>query len=241
MTNITATQINTPGRRAAAYWYVDGLPEIVFGLLALGWSGFAIIAKFHPGNKWILLSTWLLLYGLFTFLMYRDKKILDFIKARITYPRTGYVQPPEEPLPDQDLFHDMFGRTKPDPLITLQNARPISENVSDFRVRAIVLILLSVNLGMFCRGKWSITLGMTALAALVYVLNRRDVHSYSWWSVIPIALSGLLAATLGLPSYLYFFLPMFILGTWLFARGAWTLIRFLRNSRNSSRLEYGRP
>jgi len=240
MTNISATQINTPGRRAAAYWFIDGLPEIVFGLFALGWSGFVIIANFHSVNTWILLSTWLLLYSSFTFLMYRDKKILDFIKTRITYPRTGYVQPPEEPLPDQDLLHDMFGKTKPDPLITLQNARPISENVSDFRVRAIVLIFLSANLGMFCRGKWSMVLAMTVLAALVYVLNRRDVHSYSWWSVIPIALSGLLSATLGLPSYLSFCFPVLILGTWFFTRGTWTLIRFLRNSRDRSSLEHGR-
>ena len=46
MNNNTVEQMESPGRRAAAYWFVDGLPEIAFGfaLLTFGLFGVWVVA-----------------------------------------------------------------------------------------------------------------------------------------------------------------------------------------------------
>jgi hypothetical protein len=64
MKNKTTVQIDSPGRRAAAYWFVDGLPEILFGfyLLIPGLYVLAIVAfrtQIAIQNLWI---KWMVLH-----------------------------------------------------------------------------------------------------------------------------------------------------------------------------------
>jgi hypothetical protein len=174
--------------------------------------------------------------------MDRYPKIIDFLKTGITYPRAGYVKPPAEPLPDQDLLHDIFTGRKSVRLITLKDAPPISENVSDFRVQAITLILIAHTIGMVTYAypnQWNMPVLMTGFAALVFLLNRRDAHPYAWWSVLPIALTGFLTFVLGSLSKFTMVFPLLVFGAWLLAQGAGTLIRFLQNHPRMNELEGG--
>lgn len=243
MTDYKATQTYTPGRRAAAFWFSDGLVEIVFGLLIVSWAAWGILAGSLWMPRWVLWGTWLLLYGFFYSCLMGYPKIIDFLKSRITYPRAGYAQPPAEPLPDQDLLHDMFGRIPPDPLITLRTARSPGENISKFRVHTLVLIFVAHVIGIIGHA-WPDThilaILMPGFALLLFLLNCREAHPYPWHSVIPVALAGLLPIFVKFFSAIAMVFPMLVFGLWMLLRGLWILMRFLNLHRKIRTLEHGR-
>jgi hypothetical protein len=74
-----------PGKRAATYWFLDGLPEMVFGLafVLLGGAGILLPFRYPSLRKPVVL----ILFVAFIVLWTWDRKIL----------RTGYVQPPGDP------------------------------------------------------------------------------------------------------------------------------------------------
>jgi hypothetical protein len=76
----------------ARYWHIDGLTEIGAGVVQLlAGAGFAATAGAHgnsPVAKIVALTCTLLLLS-FALL---QKRIVRAIRARITYPRIGYVQ-----------------------------------------------------------------------------------------------------------------------------------------------------
>ena len=115
------------------------------------------------------------------------RRILDSLKARITYPRTGYVRPPA----DFPSKHNSL-----DTILTLGTAHQIDENVSSFRSNTVQLFITGFLLVLFLEVRWSLPLVMTAIAAAVYFLNRNDVRPYSWRAVLPIALAGFFSAGL---------------------------------------------
>jgi len=54
------------GRRAAQYWFVDGLPDLIFGLALLAWGSAALLSQlFFPG----LSAKLLMVLGGLTFLL----------------------------------------------------------------------------------------------------------------------------------------------------------------------------
>ena len=62
---------------------------------------------------------------------------------------------------------------------------------------------------------------------VVFLMNRREAHPYSKWAVVPIAVAGLLSASLELPVEIRRYIPLAIGGGWLSVQGGWTLIRYL--------------
>jgi hypothetical protein len=212
----TSLQADSPGRRAAAYWFIDGLPEIAFGLAYLVWGVLGMAWGFHRPNLWYKWATIAAAVG-FLVLFVRDRKVLDWLKARLTYPRTGYVRPPSE--------------TKPqpyDPLITLSNPARVDENVTFFRIRGVWTFFLAMALiNLFEGARWSVAVMMIAAAILEYHMNREEVHRYSWRTMLPIVPAGILAAFLDLPPHSRQFIPLVIGGVWLLSHGTWTLMRYL--------------
>ncbi len=88
---------DTPGRRAAAYWFIDGLPEIVAGagLAALG-GGAVWFGQFHP-RSWPVRAGFLALGFISMMVVYAfHRSISLFLKSHLTFPRTGYVSPPSD-------------------------------------------------------------------------------------------------------------------------------------------------
>lgn len=83
--------IDQAASRARRYWYVDGLNEIAFGGLCI------LLGFYFQVQDSLQLSSWLrqiLEVGLVLFivaLVLLLNKLLNFLKARITYPRSGYV------------------------------------------------------------------------------------------------------------------------------------------------------
>src|SRR5512146_2044148 len=96
MTTVNDLDIEERIHRPTRYWFVDGIPEAVIGgfwlLCSLGILGAELVLH-HRGFGYLAAA---FVYGtvaiglLFPFLLPR---IIRRWKERVTYPRTGYVEP----------------------------------------------------------------------------------------------------------------------------------------------------
>lgn len=80
--------------RPIRYWHVDGLPELVMGLVWLIWGGALLVGEALPRGTvanlfWTAFPAILVLSGVVANWAVRQ------LKSRVTYPRTGYVAYPE--------------------------------------------------------------------------------------------------------------------------------------------------
>jgi hypothetical protein len=226
MKNIKAVQIDSPGRRAAAYWFVDGLPEIAFGLtlLIFGIYGIAGIGL-HRSSRWILCGYFVAL-GLFVAMLGNHRRIVEFFKARITYPRTGYARPPK----DSPSAYYWGGKIL---TLGLGTAHRIDENVSSFRNHTVWMFIyascIMFNLPVrWILSLWMLPLVMTLIATLIYFWNRDDVRRFSLSAVLPIAAGGFIATEFNLTSEARQFAPLAIGGAWLLVIGICALFGYLR-------------
>jgi len=214
--NPAAAQAKSPGRRAAAYWFSDGLPEAVFGLAYLTWGVLGMAWSLRLAGRWSRTAG--VAASLAFFLLWAfDRKALDWLKARLTYPRTGYVRPPAEPKPPL-----------PGENLSIMNAPPYDENVTWFRLATVFVFWQVQMLVDMFRQPWGVPVLMTAAAVVVYVLSRSEARPYSGWTVLPIAVAGVASAWLRMPADSRLYLPILIGGAWLLARGTWTMVHYLR-------------
>ena len=84
-------------RSAERHWYQDGLQNIYRGFLILLLATGYLPVK--PGPQQSHSETILSLcsicgFFLFSFLLIAHRRIIEWIKAKMTFPRTGYVVPP---------------------------------------------------------------------------------------------------------------------------------------------------
>jgi hypothetical protein len=90
-----STPILQAKRRARDYGGADGLPTIFDGLCWLLFASFFIyVVRTH---HWMLALCTLL--PLFLMLIFCGDAVVEKLRTRITYPRTGYVRPPEPDMP----------------------------------------------------------------------------------------------------------------------------------------------
>src|SRR6478736_7842102 len=110
--------INEVGFRAKEYWSSDGIPALVFGaayivlfLEICAWVGLLYLIPYLNRNWLWLFNSALVAFPVAGFLSVvwfglRHEDIIEFVKSRTTYPRTGYVAPPsywtEEDEEDED-------------------------------------------------------------------------------------------------------------------------------------------
>jgi hypothetical protein len=192
------------GRRAASYWFADGLPEMLFGLVLVIMAALMFLWHLYVPKRWIRLDLLIVVAG-FTFYYLMERKILDFLKSQVTYPRTGYAQPPEEvPRRVQTLTTLSL---RPDP--------PAKENVTSFQWRTVMLVF------WFCYpfilngnplGRWAVPVLMPALAITLFAVNRRSERPYRWWSALILALAGLVFLWVDVPAPLQRPLPLLLAG-----------------------------
>ena len=78
-------------QRIKRYWYTDGIGELLGGVVFLVLAVYFIAQQYFEGTAmggllqaaFILIVLGLLFFG---------RKLLNWLKARVTYPRTGYVE-----------------------------------------------------------------------------------------------------------------------------------------------------
>lgn len=78
-------------KRAVGYFFEDGLTEIALGgvflVLGLYFFGQAVLPESSSLRSWLDASFLLVFLGAF----YMARRVVRFLKSRVTYPRTGYV------------------------------------------------------------------------------------------------------------------------------------------------------
>ncbi len=162
--------IASPGRRASSYWFVDGLPDIVFGLTLLLCGATAWLWRMYAPHPW-LYDFWLFAAAILLF-WWKCRVILDFLKARLTYPRTGYVQPPAD-------FHTHVSLTS----LSLNAERPADENITYFMTRTVMVIFFTIYLSFNPDPPRLLAPAvMAAMAAVLYALNRNLERPFYWGS-----------------------------------------------------------
>ena len=81
-------------RRTQRYWYTDGLAEITVGLIFVVLSGYFLIQAWTRDVSLNPVLANLGLLAILVLVLWLFRSALQAIKARLTYPRTGYVASP---------------------------------------------------------------------------------------------------------------------------------------------------
>ena len=216
----TVKQTDSTGRRAAAYWFADGLPEIVFGFFFFVVGASIVIWIESSRQNWWLRSFIFLMsfFNAWIWILYRP--ICNFLKARITYPRTGYVKPPS----------DILDKDNPDAkILTLGTVHSANDNVSTFASRTIPIIYIGAAWAVILPWWWNLPLATIGIAAAIHLFSRNDARPYSWTAVLPIAIAGLIASPLRFDRESRGFATALICGAWLLTLGTWRLIHYLKD------------
>src|SRR5450755_151473 len=91
--NSSPSPILDAGQRAWRYWFADGLPTLVAGLCSLSF-GFSTLYAGQRAETPLSVAVSLAGLGLYGAVLFRHREIVEWLKTRVTYPRTGYVRPP---------------------------------------------------------------------------------------------------------------------------------------------------
>jgi hypothetical protein len=76
-----------PGRS----WNMDGLQELMMGVLWMTWGGAFLLGELLPKN-WVRGVYWTLVPALLALSGFGGNWLVKRLKARITFPRTGYLE-----------------------------------------------------------------------------------------------------------------------------------------------------
>jgi len=204
----------SPARRAAVYWFLDGLPEIVSGLVLVLCGGIGL-ALWSAGLG--LLGPLLGFLGLL--LLWKDRDAIEFLKARLTYPRTGYVRPPVE-----------SGDEPPRTIGTLASlSAPVADkSVTHFRYNTVVPLSLAALWTNVTDQTWIWPPTVCGWVVVLYLWNRKLERPYRWWEALPLALAGCALVLSNLPRNLRPPAALTLSGAWLLAMGGGKLVSYIR-------------
>jgi hypothetical protein len=82
--------LNDVARRPARYWNLDGLPELMLGLLWMIWGAAWLFGESLP-HDWRRNTYWLVVPAALAALVVTMNRMIRALKERITFPRAGYV------------------------------------------------------------------------------------------------------------------------------------------------------
>ena len=83
--------LNELARRPVRYWSVDGLPELMLGILWMVWGGAWLFGQTLP-HDWRWNVYWLVVPAALAASGFLVNWATRRVKARVTFPRAGYVE-----------------------------------------------------------------------------------------------------------------------------------------------------
>ncbi|HEX3587476.1 MAG TPA: hypothetical protein VH024_15850 [Candidatus Angelobacter sp.] len=183
-------------RRARDYWDIDGLPALLAGAATVSVGVILLPAKSH-------LPWWGagLTFGSFAlYFLAESEGTVEWLKSRITYPRTGYVAP-------QKSRYE--GRA--------------SRKAIEFSDPPFLLLLLLW--WLFSFNGWLASLACLAIALWFWWKNKKDPP---WFEIAGAAIAGLLSAILTVSDRRRFCIVLIVFGASGMVKGATLLISYLR-------------
>ncbi len=217
MENDSAMKSVSPGLRAAAYWFVDGLPEIASGVEFAAMSSAAMLLQIakSAGEPWTFKGPVLALFSVFFILVVGgDYKLIEYLKSRLTYVRTGYVRRPK-------YFEKAHALQTESLLFPTRD-----ENITQHKVRTVPVMFGGSMLCHFISRPWGLPVSLGAFALALCMFNRNTERTYHWRSMLLLPVAGLLMMPLGFPER---FIGI-VEGVWLAGVGAWRLFGYLRRN-----------
>jgi hypothetical protein len=220
MSNLESPLVNAD-QRAWHYFFSDGLTNVVTGIGCLLLS-FCVLYPPHWPLKPLQLASWGIALWLYATTILRHRHVVEWLKSRTTYPRTGYAEtPPDAICP--------FPLSK----LSLQNNSMMGDELGDLRRKRrktvylmLGLILISALVEVVAiRQRWVwLVAGLIVSAAMI--LARKQFHM-SWIAPAGFALLGLLM-TYSQPA-LHQAPSLFLVGWGVIfvLDGTFTLIRYL--------------
>ena len=180
----TSNPTEAAQHRAWNYWFEDGLPTLVggFGCFLFGLSFIFDHSLFRLAP-----------FALYVCILLRNRPIIEWLKVRLTYPRTGYVTPPYSSQDELPPLPDLAALSlQADPARTAKTAS--DRNDREKRMIMVLALLLPAVLGtMFIDHAWSYAAAGMALALALWIMNGKEFQ-LSWIAIGGIALVGLYMA-----------------------------------------------
>jgi uncharacterized membrane protein len=195
MTNPTSP-VSLAETRSWIYWFVDGLPQLLIGVSALLF-GFYFISTGTPSGGTTASVLALGAFLIYLLLTVRAAQILEWLKARITYPRTGYAASP------YFAAADNFARSPSLKLTPFQdpNAPAIAEikrarEARSLRLSRTYLLLAFTSLAIwFIHIPWICALTGLLMGLILWIGTRID-NSVSLLVVLGFPVVGICVDTL---------------------------------------------
>lgn len=217
-------------QRAWQYWFVDGLTHLLLGVAILSISVCTLYPP-RPHAFWQLTLCATLL-ALYVVVMVWQRQILEWLKTRITYPRTGYTESPFETADlagSPDIVELGLGSTD-ERRVAAQ--RLVAAQRKRLSLAAALAIAASFAM-LLIASRWVYTAIGVLFALALWVLGRNE--RTSWLTIIGLPILGLsMTIFVGPGSYPPHGVAWFMAG-WgglLMLDGAIALVRYLlRNPR----------
>jgi hypothetical protein len=217
----TSNAVLEARRRARDYWDIDGLPALLAGATTVLVGIILLPPDSHRPWSGAALVLWLVAW----FFLVESKGTLEWLKSRITYPRTGYVAPPQA-----------APNAKRDPytIISITKVPEVEESMTPVDGRAsrkalefsdFPFFFLLVLWWFFSFNGWLASLACLAIALWFWWRNRKDPP---WFEITGAAVAGLLSAILTVNDRRRFCIVLIVFGASGMVKGAALLIRYLR-------------
>jgi len=217
----TSNAILEARRRARDYWDIDGLPALLAGAATVSFGVLFLPTDNHLPRWWGVA----LVLGLFALLLLSEsKRALEWLKSRITYPRTGYVAPPKAgPDAERDPYTIISIMKEPgaQELLAPLEGRA-SRRAFEFSDFPFSLLLLW---WFFSFNSWIASLSCLATALWFWWKNKKDPP---WFEIAGAAIAGLLSAILTVSDRRRLCIVLIVFGASSMVKGATLLIRYLR-------------
>jgi len=177
--NSSPSPVVHASQRAWDYWFTDGLTNLIVGTGCVLLS-FCILYPPHWPPSPLRFGLWALALFLYLSLNLRHRHILEWLKARTTYPRTGYAQPPAD-----DTFC----------LTTLKMRPGLGPEESELRasrrrtnyVMLGMIVIASLVMIVAIRRSW-VWIAASLIIAAAMIVARKLIH-VSW--IVPIGFAVL--------------------------------------------------
>jgi hypothetical protein len=224
---MSSSPLITAERRASRYWFDDGLPTILVGTAYLLMSFFLLYPR-EGRSTFAEIATVAAILG-YSILILRQRQILDWLKSRITYPRTGYAAPPPCADYPQSCASEVLSLRDAD-----GNQGEASKQLYAERTKHLGLIisltLVVFLLVLFFRNPWVCSVAGLMMSAAMWFAARRE-QQLTWvalagFPIMGIALTLFLPLAIAGPERVAWFIAGS--GAIFFLDGAFTLFRYLR-------------